>query len=241
MVLICVFLLGISTAKASDFAKEKRWIEQVADSIIDGDMEMLTVGDRAIFSIYTEADENPMKRAMIVVHGLGVHPNWEQVIQPVRVEMTQYSWNTLSIQMPVLANDAAGAEYFALFDEVAPRIEAAIKFLKLQGMQDIVLVSHSMGSAMSAYYFSQNPNADISRFVAVGLGNASAVGDIHIPMLDLYGSKDLPGVLKTAEARKAAAKKANNKAYKQVVVKGAEHFFDGKNSELIDAINAWLQ
>ena len=234
-------MVSVSNVGASDFAKEQRWIDQVADSIIDGDVEMLGVGDREVFSIYTEADENPKKRAMIVVHGLGVHPNWGQVVQPVRVEMTQYGWNTLSIQMPILANGVDGAEYFALFDEVAPRIEAAIKFLKSNGMQEIVLVSHSMGSAMSAYYFSQNPNSVISKFVAVGLGASNALEKIQIPMLDLYGSDDLPNVLQTVTQRKAAAKKAGNSAYKQVVVKGAGHFFEGKNEELIAVINSWLK
>jgi len=234
-------MASVANVWASDAAKEQRWLDQVADSILDGDVEMLTLGDKEIFSIYTEADENPKKRAMIVVHGLGVHPNWAQVVQPVRVEMTQYGWHTLSIQMPILENGVDGTAYLALFDEVAPRIEAAIKFLKSNDIQEIVLVSHSMGSAMSAYYFSQNPNSVVSKFVAIGLGGANAIKNIHVPMLDLYGSEDLPNVLQTAVARKNAAKKAKNEQYKQVVVTGASHFFDGKNAELIDALNAWLK
>ncbi len=226
---------------ASDFAKEQRWIDQVADFIVDGDVEMLTVGDREIFSLYTEADENPKKRAVIVVHGLGAHPDWEQVVQPVRVEMPQYGWHTLSIQMPVLANGIGGEEYRPLFKEVAPRIEAAITFLKDNDMQEIVLVSHSMGSAMAAYYFANNPNSAISKFVAVGLGDASSVAKINIPMLDLYGSDDLPSVLNTANARREAAKQAGNSGYQQVIVKDAEHFFNDKNTELLHEINSFFK
>ncbi len=238
---LLVFAFFTTVLSASDFAKEQRWIDQVADSIMDGDVEMLPVGNREIFGIYTEADENPKHRAIIVIHGLGAHPNWAQIVQPVRVEMTQYGWNTLSIQMPVLANGIGGDQYAPLFVEVAPRIEAAITFLKQNEMQEIVLVSHSMGSAMSADYFAKNPNSAISKFVAIGLGAPNSVKDIHIPMFDLYGSDDFPNVLKNANKRKKNAQQAGNTHYKQLEVLGANHFFDGKDEVLITIIKDWLE
>ncbi len=240
LVVVGIVLLPVFAVSGSDYGKEQRWIEQVADFIVDGDVEMLPVGEREIFALYTEADDNPKQRAIIVLHGLGAHPDWEQVVQPVRVDMTQHGWNTLSVQMPVLPNGIGGKEYLPLFVEVPPRIEAAITFLKDAGMNEIVLVAHSLGSAMAAYYFAQNPDSDISRFVAVGLGNANNIDKIKIPVLDLYGSDDLPSVLETASARAEAAQVAKNAGYKQVVVQDAEHFFNGKNQQLIKQINDWL-
>lgn len=237
-----------SVSLASDYAKEQRWIDEVADSIIDGDVEMLEVNGREVFSIYTEADENPKSRAIIVIHGIGAHPNWAQVVQPIRVDMTQNGWHTLSVQMPILANGTDGAEYAPLFDDVGPRIEAAIKFLKQNDMQEIVLVAHSMGAAMSAYYLSKNSDSAISRFIAVGLNakqknpkmnGSNSIKSIKIPMLDLYGSVDLPQVLETAKPRADAGK--HNKQFSQQVVSGANHFFDDKNAELLDAVNNWLK
>lgn len=252
VLLLVLQIVFVSTVWASDFAKEKRWVEQVADFIVDGDVAMLEVDGHEIFSIYTETDaggdENRKNRAIIVIHGLGAHPDWEQIVQPVRVEMTQLGWNTLSVQMPVLANGIGGEEYAALFDDVAPRIEAAIKFLKANAMQEIVLVSHSMGSAMSAYYLSKNPNSAISRFVAVGLngrqGNTkmnglNSIKSINIPMLDLYGSDDLPAVLLSAKSRAKAG--AHNKSFEQKMVKDANHFFDGKNEQLLSLIDTFLE
>ena len=58
-------------------------------------------------------------------------------------------------------------------------------------------------------------------------------------MLDLYGDDDLPGVLETAEARKAGA--AHNARYSQQVIEGANHFFDGVDDELISAVVDWVQ
>ena len=43
---------------------------------------------------------------MIVIHGIGIHPNWETIVKPLRVQLAAKGWNTLSLQMPVLANDA---------------------------------------------------------------------------------------------------------------------------------------
>ena len=99
-------LLQASSLNASDLAKEKRWAEQTVDFIMDGHANWLNVSkDLSILSIYTEAAEASNK-ALLVLHGTGIHPNWEQVIQPIRVEMTSYGWNTLAIQMPILGNEA---------------------------------------------------------------------------------------------------------------------------------------
>lgn len=244
-----LLLLVFSPVHASDYAKEQRWIEQVADFIIDGDVVMLKADNHEFMGIYTEADEKPKNRAMIVVHGIGAHPDWVQVVQPIRVEMTQHGWNTLSIQMPILSNDSHGSEYEPLFDEVAPRIEAAIQFLKAEGAKEIVLVAHSMGAVMSSYYFAHHPNSAITRFVAIGLNGSqkskkmnatNSIKSIKIPMLDLMGSEDLPGVISSKSARSKAAKQAGNTAYIQQVVRGANHFFDGRNQELINAVSHWL-
>ena len=111
-------------ATSSDLEKEQRWREQVEDSIMDGEAVDLVVEGQEIFAIYTEAEDGSDK-GMIVVHGTGIHPNWQQVVQPIRVGMAGHGWNTLSIQMPILHNEAQYEEYVALYPEVPPRLRAA--------------------------------------------------------------------------------------------------------------------
>ena len=143
-----VSILFLSFAvNASDLNKEKRWADQVVESILDGEAVWLNDGNHDFLGIYTEAEENK-GRAVIIMHGTGIHPDWQQVIQPLRVSLTEHNWNTLSIQMPILANDAEYLDYAPLYDEVAPRIDAAIKYLKDSGSKDIVLIGHSQGSSM---------------------------------------------------------------------------------------------
>lgn len=233
-------------AQASDLAKEKRWANQVVDAIMDGDAEWLNDGSSDFLSIYTEADEDK-GRAVIVMHGTGIHPDWQQVVQPLRVGLTGHGWNTLSIQMPVLANDAEYSEYAPLYVEVPPRIDAAIAFLKKQGNREIVLLGHSQGAVMAAYYLRES-RPDVAGFIAIGMGNLAMVDSmdsvrslekIKVPVLDLYGTEDLAQVLSFSDKRSVAAGKAGNSAYTQKQITG-NHFFEGEEEMLVDTVSGWL-
>ncbi|HCK76229.1 MAG TPA: hypothetical protein DHW07_03700 [Gammaproteobacteria bacterium] len=242
---ITLLMLAVPAA-ASDLEKEQRWREQVEDSIMDGEAVDLVVEGREIFAIYTEAEDGSDK-GMIVVHGTGIHPNWQQVVQPIRVEMAAQGWNTLSIQMPILHNEAQYEEYVALYPEVPPRLRAAETFLKDRGIQTLLIAAHSQGATMSSYYLSRYPS-DVKGLVAIGMGatqkdshinSAKSLKKITIPVLDLYGDSDLPGVLDTADARTESS--AHNADYAQQVIRGANHFFDGMDDELVSAVAEWAQ
>ena len=231
---------------ASDLGKEQRWREQVADSIMDGEEVDVMVDGHGVFGIYTES-ANDSTKGMIVVHGTGVHPNWTQVVQPIRVAMAEHGWHTLSIQMPILRNGAEFEEYVLLYPEVPPRLKAAEQFLQQKGADTLIIVAHSQGATMSSFYLSRSGN-DIHGFVAIGMSATQADNDvnsaislktINIPVLDLYGSDDLPGVLETAGLRKQAA--SHNLGYSQQTIEGANHFFDEMDDELIVAVTDWSQ
>ncbi|MDX2505542.1 MAG: DUF3530 family protein [Gammaproteobacteria bacterium] len=246
--LFLIFLLALSfDLNASDLAKEKRWAEQVVDAIIDGEVVWLNDGRNDFLGIYTPAEENK-GLAAIVMHGTGVHPDWQQVVQPLRVGLTEYNWNTLSIQMPILANDADHLDYAPLYDEVAPRIDAAVQYLKKSGANDIVLIGHSQGSTMTAYYLSTSQQ-DIMGFVAIGMSafgkdprmnSIRSLEKINMPILDLYGDEDLESVTASINSRAAAAKKAGNKNFSQIEITG-NHFYDGHDDSLVQTVAGWLE
>ena len=245
VVWITLMVLAAPVA-ASDLEKEQRWRGQVEDSIMDGEAVDLVVEGREIFAIYTEAKDGSDK-GMIVVHGTGIHPNWQQVVQPIRVEMTAHGWNTLSIQMPILHNEAQYEEYVALYPEVLPRLRAAEAFLKDRGIQTLLIAAHSQGATMSSYYLSRHPS-DVKGLIAIGMGatqkdsyinSAQSLKKITIPVLDLYGDEDLPGVLGTVDAR--AESSVHNAQYSQQMIRGANHFFDGMDDELLSAVADWAR
>lgn len=245
------FNLIFNISYATDTAKEKRWAEQIADSVMVGDPEWLKVGKSKIFSIYTEHTTEKAIGGAIILHGSGVHPNWDQVIRPLRSQLPDHGWATLSLQLPVLANDAEYKEYIPLFKDVGPRITAGVKFLKNKGIQNIVIIGHSLGSGMAGYYMAQNPDSSIRALVAVGVsgvrykgksgvGYLTSLKKIKVPVLDIFGSNDLPEVLKGEKLKATTARKAGNKNYTQVKIMGANHFFDNKNDVLVKRIRGWL-
>ena len=246
--LLTITLLTLtSTVYASDLAKEKRWAGQVVDAIMDGEAVWLNNGTSDFLGIYTEADEDKA-RGVVVMHGTGIHPDWQQVIQPLRVELATHNWNTLSIQMPVLANEAEHAEYAPLFDEVAPRIDAAIEYLQAKGAKQVVLIGHSLGSAMTAYYLTTSKQ-DVTGFVAIGMQAADdprmngvlSLEKIILPVLDVYGDDDLDGVMISVDERAKSAIKSGNMNYTQIEIAGSNHFFDGKEAELVKIVANWLE
>lgn len=240
---------GLADTK-SDTAKEQRWAEQIIDTLFDGDIVWLNAQGHQFLGIEMEAADGNNNMAAIVVHGIGVHPNWEQVVRPLRVELTEHGWRTLSIQMPILPNEAESMAYQPLFEEVPERFAAAIMHLQDQGIAHIVIVAHSMGSAMTTQYMAQNPHSPVEALVLVGMNSnvdnvpvntAQNLNAIKIPVLDLYGSEDLAGVIDSAPRRVEAADDGGNISYHQVVVDGANHFFDGKEEELVNQVSGWLQ
>ena len=143
---LCLSYLSMA-AGASDIAREKRLASQVVDSIIDGEAVFLKSGDHEFLSIYTEADEPG--GAVIIMHGRGFHPNWADVVYPLRVGLVDQGWNTLSLQMPVLGKEAKFYDYLEIMDEALPRIEAGIDYLKQQGHEKIILIAHSCSVHMA--------------------------------------------------------------------------------------------
>lgn len=233
-------------ASSSDIAKERRWAEQVEDGLLDGDVIWLDDGSGHEFlGILTEG--NPETgRAVVLMHGIGVHPNWPDVIYPLRAGLLEEEITSLSIQMPILANEADAAEYARLFAEVPGRIDAAITALQEAGYGSVTLVAHSMGAAMAVYYQAQVPANRIDSLVIIGMSpgldgqvNIDRLRQLKLPVLDLYGEADLPAVLSSA-AQRAAAGEAAESDYRQQRVAAANHFFQGQESALVQSVLEWL-
>ncbi len=83
-------------------------------------------------------------------------------------------------------------------------------------------------------------------FVAIGMsgGAKHAVMDslqtlksVELPILDLFGSDDLPEVLAHKKTKPQASQ---SKHFDQIEVEGANHFFDDHNDELVNAVSNWV-
>ncbi len=247
---LVLFTIAFATpgyATNSDTAKEKRWAEQVIDGLLDGDELWLTDNSGHEFlGILTEGDTDS-GRAVILVHGIGVHPNWPDVIYPLREGLLEHGTTTLSIQMPILENDADPGDYRQLFEEVPGRFAAAWQYLNENGYESVTIVAHSMGTSMSAYYLSRAKPHGIESFVSIGMGtgilesdNSELLKMIDVDILDLYGSQDLEPVVTNAARRATAANSRTGKKFLQIEVDGASHFFQGYEDALKQHVIDWL-
>ena len=245
-ILLSLVLLAApaGAALATDAGKEARWAEQVEVNLFDGEIVWLESDGHRFLGILITPENS--RGAVVIAHGLGVHPDWNQVTNPLRVALAEDGWTTLSIQMPVLANGVPLEEYQPLFPEAPGRFDAAAAML--QGSEPLYLVAHSLGASMASWYLSRKEGSPYSGFVGIGMGGSRAFDEannvlslekIALPVLDLYGEADNESVLESADARRAA--QSGNAGYRQQVVPGANHFFDGHNPELVEAVRGWLE
>lgn len=242
-------LMFFSTClQAADLEREKRLRAEIQDAIMDGDPEDIMVNGKSVLGIYTDAGSSP-KGAVIILHGRGFHPDWVDVVQPLRVGLIEKGWSTLSLQMPVLDKKAKYYDYVPVFPEAVPRIDAAIKFLQARAIKNIVIVAHSCGAHMAMHWFKQRGDKEISAFVGLGMGATDykqpmkepfPLASVKVPVLDAYGSDEFPGVLKMVPERAKLIKQAGNPKSKQMVVEGANHYFEGKGQPLLRVVADWL-
>ncbi len=231
---IALCSLAAFAGPVADYAREKKWADEVVPGLVVGDPVYLQTprGHHKFLTLFTPADTG---KAAIVVHGLGIHPDWGMV-GTLRTELADRGFATLSIQMPILAADAKGEDYPPTFPEAAERIAEAVAFLKAKGYQQIAIVSHSMGSRMSRVYMTGKPDPAVKSWASLGI----SVGDyaaLKLPVLDLYGDNDLPPVLANAGKRKQSLA---DKGSRQVMIARADHFFTGREAEMVAAVADFL-
>jgi len=219
----------------ADYAREKKWADEVVPGLVVGDPVYLQAprGHHKFLTLLTPVAGTD--KAAIVVHGLGIHPDWGMV-GTLRTELADRGFTTLSIQMPILAADAQGEAYLPTFPEAAERIAEAVGFLKAKGYKHLAIVSHSMGSRMSLAYLAGKPDPAVKSWASLGI----SVGDykaLKLPVLDLYGDNDLPPVLANAAKRKQSFAAAGSR---QVKIGSADHFFTGHEAEMVAAVADFL-
>ena len=206
-----------SAAAASDYAREKRFADEVTAQLVVGDAVMVppleTVSDggapssyRPFLGLYTAG--KPGMPAVVLAHGVGTHPD-DGLTGSLRLRLNDLGYTTLAIQMPIAAKEATVDDYFpALFPEAGARLQAASVWLRGKGHNNIALVSHTFGSWMANVYFDKNLNGvaqdkPYQAWVCISLtgGYSFAVRNYPFPVLDLYGENDIPVTVSSAWRR----------------------------------------
>jgi pimeloyl-ACP methyl ester carboxylesterase len=249
--LLPLLLVPVSRAQSvSDTGKEQRWADQITDQLIFGEPVWLEAQGQRYLTIYTPAETASPRGTVLLVHGSGAHPDWPQVIQPLRTELSETGWQSLSIQMPLPPEGTDTSGQLALLREGVERLQTALAWLAGKGMTPVTLIAHSRGGVDVLHFAATQANDRISSLVVVGVngryddlpedaGPLQSLQGITIPILDLYGEYDIEGVIKTAPERRKAA--MHNTGYQQVRVTGADHFFNAREKQLLAEVTRWLE
>jgi len=236
--LFCAWAGAQSPPQSPDYAREKRWADEITPAIIVGKPLYLALkSGHKFLAIHTP---NATARAgVIVVHGMGVHPDWN-VINALRSQLADQGYTTLSVQMPVRAADAKAGQYLALFPEAAERLQTAVNFLRDNGNRKIAIVSHGMGARMVNHFIANSGAGAIDAWVAAGIssGEFAQAETFKAPVLDIFGENDSPAVLAHAAKRADAIRRVRGS--EQVSVAGADHDFNSAQSELVKHVKRFL-
>src|SRR3990172_7263439 len=222
---VVALLVSAACFAQPDYARERRWADEVTQGLVVGDAVFLAQkSGHKFLAIYTAGA--PASAAVITVHGLGVHPDWA-LIGALRTGLSDHGYATLSVQMPVLAADAKADTYPPLFPDAADRLHAAVAFLKAKGHRKIAIASHSLGARMSNLFLAGTPDHGVAAWISIGIvpSEFAEPDKLRLPVLDIYGALDFPNVLQQAEARAAVLKTLKGSA--QIEVAGADHYFTG--------------
>ena len=276
--LFSCILLGANVVCATDAVLEKSWSDALGKTIEIREIVSLEARGNKFLGLYVEDSTGSLRGAVIILHTLGTHPNWPEVIAPLRTALPKSGWATLAIQLPVMPMNEPLTRHAPLFDEVPERIQSAVSFLQGKGVNNTVLIGHGLGATMGAAFLAANQESGIKAFVGISIVtykdldprmySPSSLENIKLPILDIYGGRDLDNVRQTTEARTNAARKAGAAvtqqqelepfkqsataqaaftkksgfiAYRQFEIPGADHSYIGFEDLLSKRIIGWLK
>lgn len=230
-------LLFCAGALAQDYAKEKRWSDQIQKTLMVGEaVWMQQQNGHKFLGLYTPSPG--ARRAVIIAHGRGWNPDFE-LYGTLRTRLPDEGYTTLSIQLPVLPSTAILGLYVPLYPDARERFQLAVDFLKAKGYRQIAIVSHSLGATMANQYLIRTEETAVQAWVFIGiLQGLEEMYRIKIPVLDVFGERDWDVTRWGADERRAQLEKVPGSA--QVVVPGATHFFERREEDLIRVVTGFL-
>jgi pimeloyl-ACP methyl ester carboxylesterase len=276
--LVWPLLLGSAVAGAASVSTtaEALLAESLANPLPPGQALWLDDNQDKFLAIFTPDQSGQPKGGAIILHDADGHADWPDVVRPLRTFLPPHGWATIAIQLPQLSGVD---EYGAHQPLINTRIQKAAEQLRSVGLNNIVLIGHGSGAlAAAAYLASQRDDLGIRGFVGIGMSVIKTekaddylptrIEKINLPILDIYGSRDLPAVASTAGMRSLAAKRssttaskeqllepykkaglsktANNNvqgyiAYRQIEIEGADHNFSSQGESLSKRVLGWLE
>ena len=123
------------------------------------------------------------------------------------------------------------------------RIEAALAMLQTKGIKQVIFLGHGKGAEV-AIDLLDSQTLPVAGLILVGLSDVDVDDDfkgLEIPVLEVYGTQDLPGVAMAIKQRKSSMKRVAKPNYTIRQILGANHVFYGLEPMLLMTVRSWLK
>ena len=238
-------------ADTLDYNWEKRISNGIIDKVEATELFWLETVDSSFIALFNHQKGSEVKDAAIILHSIGCHADWPEVISPLRNMLPKFGWSTLSIQLPTISPENNIEEYGNTFQETNQRISSSVKELRKRGFSRIIIIGHGFGALSSLVYLEKGSTNYIDALVVISLQDyiyikppinlLRLIEKIKLPTLDIFGSLDFKEGVESSSDRRLAAKKSGNYLYNQIEIEGADHSFSNMENNLIQNIVNWTK
>ena len=127
-------------ADSLDYNWEKRISNRIIDKVEATELFWLEAADNSFIALFNLQKGNETKGAAIILHSIGGHADWPEVISPLRNILPEFGWSTLSIQLPMISPENNIEEYGNTFQKTNQRIISSVKELRGRGFSRIIII-----------------------------------------------------------------------------------------------------
>lgn len=227
MAVLAVLILGLAGIKIAISGEKSLFFGRE----VEGEIKKIPINGQEVETLWINSRTTTTWGGVLLLAGENNHADWPQVISPLRTALPNHGWSTLSLALPA--------------DEKLHQatITSALELLRQGGLKVVVMVGHDRGAVAALAFLQQKPPKPPVALVLIGLNSPEFAPPLDgtIPVLDLVGSQDYQLVLTTAKQRALMTQKIAPKFYRQVIISGADHYFQGLQALLLKTIRGWLR
>ncbi|MGH8551326.1 MAG: DUF3530 family protein [Methylococcales bacterium] len=246
-----VLLLTLSVAKRispADLSYERQLSDTIARSVREAQPVWLNLDQGSFLSVFLEAASPEVRGAVLIVPGISEHADSRGLVRSLRTAFPAHGWSALTLQMPVGKPDRDLKSHLSSVQGSGARIKAAVDYLATRNVKQFVLIGHGLGAWTTVDYLTSDQKPAANAVVLAGMPvfpddpsldpQIETLKNIEIPVLDIYGSRDLDSVIDTAGLRRQWMKK--NEAFRQLEIAGANHEFQSETELVFKRIYSWV-
>jgi predicted esterase len=254
-------LYAADESPAENSEKQTDTQEQQAPYKVDSPVagyNPLTVAGEQFDAAFIEETYGERKGAVVLFHSLGEQFESNGVITPLRHALPKFGWSTLSIALdlpfesnvllsvslekPEKVGEPQQVETLSVISN-EQRLSAALAFLKEKEFERILFIGHGQGGNL-AFDSIQNNSEEVMALVLIStpeIVRQQEFGLLELPVLDVFGSRDMAGMQQTVAQRKVLMKRNKDTNYTDREIIGANHVYYGLEPMLIATVRGWLK